>query len=152
MQSQQVFANMTKSTPELFVQSQFDLSALCSLECKDICRCSVIIQYNFYKSIWSILTIVQVLFLQQSPTPCKIKALSLTISTLQKKVEFHQMKNIIPRVSLISIQRGDWPDSPENLFDHVRLPCQLYPLVFRHHPPAWVGTFCIFIFFFQKLS
>ena len=87
VQSQQVFANLTKSTPELFVQSQFDLSALCILDCKDICRCSVIIQYNFYKSIWSILTIVQVLFLQQSPTPCKIKALSLTLlfSTLQKK-------------------------------------------------------------------
>ena len=99
MQSQQVFANLAKSTPELFVQSQFDLSALPSPEHEDICWCSVIIQYIFYKSIWSILTIVQVLFLQQSPTPCKLKA-HIIILYLAQKVEY-QMKNIITRVSWV---------------------------------------------------
>ena len=45
------------------------------------------------------MTIVQVLFLQQSPTPCKLKA-HIIILYLAQKVEY-QMKNIITRVSWV---------------------------------------------------
>ena len=45
------------------------------------------------------MTIVQVLFLQQSPTPCKLKA-HIIILYFAQKVEY-QMKNIITRVSWV---------------------------------------------------
>ena len=45
------------------------------------------------------MTIVQVLFLQQSPTPCELKA-DIIILYLAQKVEY-QMKNIITRVSWV---------------------------------------------------
>ena len=159
---------MTKSTPELFVQSQFDLSALCSLECKDICRCSVIIQYNFYKSIWSILTIVQVLFLQQSPTPCKIKALSLTLlfSTLQKKSRISPNEKYHPqgqfdqyskrwltwfsrelvrsRLPPLSTLSARLPASPSSLswdFLHFHIFLPKIILIYYFHSPTWVEPF-----------